>query len=50
MKKRRFIPIIVYLVILAAVFSWAGDLFGESANQIPYSRVVQLFRNEQVRA
>jgi len=50
LKNRRFIPLIVYLVILAAVFSWAGDLFGNSLNQIPYSQVVELFRKEQVRS
>ena len=50
MKNRKFIPLIVYLVILAVVLSWAGDLFGGDVNQIPYSRVVELFRSEQVRA
>ena len=43
MKNRKFIPLILYLVILVAVFSWAGDLFGENLNQIPYSQVVELF-------
>ena len=50
MKNRKFVPLIVYLVILAVALSWAGDLFGKNANQIPYSRVVELFRSEQVRA
>ncbi len=50
MKNRRIIPLIVYLAVLIAVFSWAGDLFGEDLNQIPYSTVVELFRQEQVRA
>ncbi len=50
MKNRRLIPLIIYLVVLIAAFSWAGDLFGEDLNQIPYSQVVELFRQEQVRA
>ncbi len=50
MKNRRLVPLIVYLVVLIAVFTWAGDLFGEDLNQIPYSKVVELFRQEQVRA
>ena len=50
MRKRNFIPLIVYLVVLIAVFSWAGDLFGNNVSQIPYSRVVDLFQKEQVRA
>nr|MBQ8244862.1 ATP-dependent zinc metalloprotease FtsH [Oscillospiraceae bacterium] len=36
------------MVMLVAVFSWAGDLFGDNLNQIPYSQVMELFRKEQV--
>ena len=50
MKKARFIPVILYVVLLIAAFSWVGDLFADNMNQIPYSRVVELFRTEQVRA
>ena len=50
MKKTKFIPLILYIVLLVAALSWVGDLFGGNANEIPYSRVVELFRNEQVRA
>ena len=50
MRKRNMIPLIVYLVVLVAVFSWAGDLFGDSPSQIPYSQVVELFHAEQVRS
>ena len=50
MKNRKFIPLILYLVILVSVFSWAGKLFGNDLDRIPYSRVVELFRQEQVRS
>ena len=50
MKKARFIPLVLYIVLLIAAFSWVGDLFDDNLNQIPYSRVVELFRAEQVRA
>ena len=50
MKNRRFIPMIVYLLLLITVFSWANDLFSDEASQLPYSRVMTLFRSEQVRA
>ena len=50
MKNRRIIPLIVYLLLLVAVFSWAGDLFSGESSQLPYSQVVQLFREEQGRA
>ena len=41
---------IAYLLLLFAVFSWANTLFDDSVNQIPYSQVVDLFRQEQVKA
>ncbi len=50
MKNRRYVPMIVYALLLMAVFSWAGDLFQEDTNQLPLSQVVQLFQKEQVKA
>ena len=50
MKNRRAIPMIAYLLLLFAVFSWANNLFSDNLSQIPYSQVVELFRQEQVRA
>ena len=49
MKNRRFIPLIIYLCVLVAVFTWARELFRTDVNQIPYSQVVELFQQEQVR-
>ena len=49
MKNRRFIPLILYVVILIAAFSWLGEMFRTDVNQIPYSEVVELFRQEQVK-
>ena len=49
MKNRRFIPLVVYLLVLVAVFTWARELFQKDVNQIPYSQVVELIRQEQVR-
>ena len=50
MKNRRFIPTILYLLLLISVFSWASELFGGDNDQLPYSQVVELFRTEQVKA
>ena len=50
MKNRRLIPAVIYLLLLISVFSWAGELFGDESSQLPYSQVVELFRNEQVKA
>ena len=41
---------IVYLLLLSAVFSWANNLFSDNLSQIPYSQVEELFRQEQVKA
>ena len=49
-KNRKAIPMIAYLLLLFAVFSWAGNLFGDNLSQIPYSQVEDLFRQEQVKA
>ncbi len=49
MKNRRFLPLIVYLIVLALIFSWANGLFSESLSRIPYSEIVSLFKDEQVR-
>ena len=43
MKNRRFIPLIVYLVVLIAIFTWAKELLNKEVNQIPYSEIVELF-------
>jgi len=50
LKNRRAIPMIAYMLLLFAVFSWAGNLFNDNLNQIPYSEVVELFQMEQVKA
>ena len=41
---------IAYLLLLFAVFSWASNLFSDNLSNIPYSQVVDLFRQEQVKA
>ena len=49
MKNRnRFIPLVVYMIVLFAIFSMFGDFFGSDGNTVPYSEVVSLFRQEQV--
>ena len=50
MKNRRVLPLLVYFLVLMAAFSWLGDLFTEEANQLPYSEVVELFREENVKS
>lgn len=50
MKNRRTLPLIIYLLFLAAVLFWAMSLFNVGGAQIPYSKIVELFENEQVRS
>ena len=50
MKNRnRFVPTILYLIILFAAFSWLSNMFIPDGNAIPYSEVVSLFQKEQVK-
>ena len=48
MKNRR--SLFIYLLLLVIVFSWVNEFFSENINQIPYSSVIELFRQEQVKA
>ena len=49
MRNRRILPMLLYLVMLVLIFSWTSDLFDSSMNNIPYSKVIELFQNEKVR-
>ena len=50
MKKRSPISILIYLGILALILFIALRLFSGVGNTVPYSDVVQLFQNEQVKS
>ncbi len=49
MKKqgRSFIPL-VYMAILVMVFSWVLSNYSKKTNTVPYSDLLELFRQEQV--
>ena len=50
MKKRSFFPLLIYVAIMILILSWATDLFGGGTDDIPYSQIVHLFREEQVKS
>jgi len=50
LKNRRPISMIIYLVVLFLLFSSISGMFTRTGNSIPYSKVVELFQQEQVRA
>ena len=47
MKNRKVITIIIYVVILALAFSWMLGLFHTKGDNIPYSQVIALFKEEK---
>ncbi|MEF2836592.1 MAG: ATP-dependent zinc metalloprotease FtsH [Oscillospiraceae bacterium] len=49
-KNRKSFPIFIYVLLLFSVFSWVSNLFTENVSKIPYSQVISLFRQEQVKA
>ncbi len=50
MKKRTSFSIILYIALLVLAFSLILGLFGSSREEIDYSEVVTLFRQEQVKS
>jgi len=49
LRRTRWIPLIVYVALMAAFLSWISNLFTTPQDTLPYSTVVELFRKEQVR-
>ncbi len=50
MKNRRIIPVLIYMVVMFAAMSWAMGLFDAGLDNIPYSGILELFRQEQVKS
>ena len=50
MNNRKFLPLLIYMAALVLVLSWASGLLSPNRNAVPYSRVLSLFEQEQVRS
>ena len=50
MKNRRFVPFLAYIAAMFLIMSWISGMFGNSGDDLAYSEVVSLFRNEQVKS
>ena len=50
MKKRSIITLVLYLAILALLFSWVIGVFGDVTDDLTYSQILELFEEEQVKA
>ena len=49
MKKTRFVPLIVYLLLLGLAFSFILGIFSTSSNAIPYSGIGSLIEDGKVK-
>ena len=50
MKKGRVISVVIYIAILVLAFSWMLGLFDGNGEDLSYSQVIKLFKNEQVKS
>lgn len=50
MKKRRILPILIYIAVLVLAFSWMLGLFDGNGEELSYSQVVKLFEAQQVKS
>ncbi len=48
MKKSKLLTLILYVVVLISVFTLILNLFGNRTDNLPYSQVIALFKQEQV--
>ena len=50
MKKRSLITLVIYLAVLALLFSWVTGIFGNGTDDVPYSKIVELLEDGQVKS
>ena len=50
MKKIKPLTLIIYAVVLIGAFSLILNLFGTRADNVPYSQMITLFKQEQVKS
>ena len=50
MKSRKLITVILYIAVLALLFSFVFGLFGKGGKELEYSQMVELFQKEQVKS
>ena len=50
MNYKKLIPTVLYLAVLFLVLSWASGLMSSTVSSVPYSQVVDLLEQEQVKS
>ena len=50
MNKRKFFPMMVYLVVLVLIFAWSSGAFNPNRVELSHTQIVDLFEQERVKA
>ena len=50
MKKRSILSVVLYIIGLVLLFTWVTSIFGNHTDDLSYSQIVNLFRQEQVKS
>ena len=50
MKNRKFSPFLIYIIAMFLIMSWVSGLFGDGTDNVPYSDLVGLFQDAQVKS
>ena len=50
MKNRKIFPVLIYLVLLFLIMSWASGELGGNRVRLSYTEIVELFEQEQVKS
>ena len=50
MKNRRFFPLLVYLLVLFLIMTWASDGLGLNRTNLSHTQLIELFQAERVKS
>ena len=50
MKNRRFFPLLVYLLVLFLIMTWASDGLGLNRTDLSHTQLIELFQAERVKS
>ncbi len=50
MNNRKFIPMLVYLVVLVLIFAWSSGAFNPNRVKLSHTQIVDLFEEEHVKS
>ena len=50
MKNRKIFPMLVYMLVVYLMVTWAAGIFGQKHTDLSYNQIVGLFEEEQVKS